>query len=130
MTAGQTAFVGRYGVIGRHEGLKIPFWKQSTSSSLVSGISLGVAKLVSRLLWEQETASSSLVAQTSPKGHVEFFIHIIPSSLETEQCGVVSWVYDAPSPSGKAEDFDSSITGSTPVGAIYADMVEWQTRQI
>lgn len=58
------------------------------------------------------------------------FIHIIPSSLETEQCDVVSWVYDAPSPSGKAEDFDSSITGSTPVGAIYADMVEWQTRQI
>lgn len=56
--------------------------------------------------------------------------HIIPGSLETEQCDVVSWVYDAPSPSGKAEDFDSSITGSTPVGAIYADMVEWQTRQI
>ncbi len=56
--------------------------------------------------------------------------HIIPSSLETEQCGVASWAYDAPSPSGKAEDFDSSITGSTPVGAIYADMVEWQTRQI
>ncbi len=91
---------------------------------------LGVAKLVSHLFWEQGTASSSLVAQTSPKGHVEFFIHIIPSSLETEQCDVVSWVYDAPSPSGKAEDFDSSITGSTPVGAIYADMVEWQTRQI
>ena len=91
---------------------------------------LGVAKLVSHLFWEQGTASSSLVAQTSPKGHVEFFIHIIPSSLETEQCDVVSWVYDAPSPSGKAEDFDSSITGSTPVGAIYAGMVEWQTRQI
>ena len=35
--------------------------------------------------------------------------HIIPGSLETEQCDVVSWVYDAPSPSGKAEDFDSSI---------------------
>lgn len=70
---------------------------------------LGVAKLVSHLFWEQGTASSSLVAQTSPKGHVEFFIHIIPSSLETEQCDVVSWVYDAPSPSGKAEDFDSSI---------------------
>lgn len=70
-----------------------------------------------------------MTTRTNPKGHVEFFIYIIPSSLETEQCDVVSWVYDAPSPSGKAEDFDSSITGSTPVGAIYADMVEWQTRQ-
>lgn len=44
--------------------------------------------------------------------------HIIPGSLETEQCDVVSWVNDAPSPSGKAEDFDSSIAGSTPAGAI------------
>ena len=49
---------------------------------------LGVAKLVSHLFWEQGTASSNLVAQTSPKGHVEFFIHIIPSSLETEQVGL------------------------------------------
>ena len=65
MTAEQTAFIGRCGVIGRHEGLKIPFWKRSTSSSLVGGIYLGVAKSVSRLLWEQETASSSLVAQTN-----------------------------------------------------------------
>ncbi len=65
-----------------------------------------------------------------PERACRFFIHIIPGSLETEQCGVASRVDDAPSPSGKAEDFDSSITGSTPVGAIYADMVEWQTRQI
>ena len=79
---------------------------------------LGVAKLVSHLFWEQGTASSNLVAQTSSKGHVEFFIHIIPSSLETEQCDGVSCVYNAPSPSGKAEDFDSSIAGSTPAGAI------------
>lgn len=106
------------GETGKHDGLKIHFRQRITSSSLVGCIFLGVAKLVSRLFWEQETASSNLVAQTSSKGHVEFFIHIIPGSLETEQCDVVSWVYDAPSPSGKAEDFDSSIAGSTPAGAI------------
>lgn len=39
-------------------------------------------------------------------------------------CALVVWtkiwytvLYDAPSPSGKAEDFDSSIAGSTPAGA-------------
>ena len=29
----------------------------------------------------------------------------------------ITALYDAPSPSGKAEDFDSSIAGSTPAGA-------------
>lgn len=38
----------------------------------------------------------------------ENYSHIIPSSLETEQCGVASWVYDEGSPSGKVLDFDSS----------------------
>ena len=48
-------------------------------------------------------------------------IPIIPSSLIVRQqdYSPVSWVHDAPSPSGKAEDFDSSIAGSTPAGAIY-----------
>lgn len=29
---------GRCGEIGRHEGLKIPFWRQSTGSTPVGGI--------------------------------------------------------------------------------------------
>ena len=99
MTAGQTAFIGRCGVIGRHEGLKIPFWKRSTSSSLVGGIYLGVAKSASRLFWEQETASSSLVAQT------------------------ITRIRQA----DKAVEFDSTTAGSIPASSIYMDV--WRNRQ-
>ena len=34
-------------------------------------------------------------------------------------------LHDAPSPSGKAGDFDSPIVGSTPAGAIYAGVAQW-----
>ena len=35
---------GRCGEIGRHEGLKIPFWRQSTGSTPVGGIQKACGK--------------------------------------------------------------------------------------
>lgn len=79
------------GETGKHDGLKIHFRQRITSSSLVGCIFLGVAKLVSRLFWEQETASSSLVAQT------------------------ITRIRQA----DKAVEFDSTTAGSIPASSIY-----------
>lgn len=35
---GGNSFRSRCGEIGRHEGLKIPFWRQSTGSTPVGGM--------------------------------------------------------------------------------------------
>ena len=45
-----------------------------------------------------------------------------------DKCAAFYYTYsydNAPSPSGKAGDFDSPIVGSTPAGAIYAGVAQW-----
>lgn len=51
--------ISHRGEIGRHEGLKIPFWQQSTGSkSRRWHLYPGVAQLEERVLWEHEAAGS------------------------------------------------------------------------
>ena len=59
--------VCRCGEIGRHEGLKIPFWRQSTGSTPVGGIKKSLKLRLETLFYLAPDAGSNRAAAHKPQ---------------------------------------------------------------